>query len=505
MTWYIYVRMSHEASVASGISEQSQITACLDYYKELGGSDLSAEHFPSDAPPGVFVDRAQSAWKKGYWALDQRPAGQMLVSKLQKGDHILCYNIERFARNTENCLRMLRELDDRGINVHFCMERFDFTTAAGKLMLSIWAAVAQYQSDIKSERTREALRIKEMFGYKGKQKRDRIDWMDSDLPINQPSKQQKAPQHFSVHIYNRISQHDHRLVSLGMDVQREANTRKAESIAATGENVQIFTYEDDSVSAFNVPFTKRPAASKLLAALKPGDHVVIYRGDRAFRNARQCCEFVELCMKNKITVHLTREGATTADEYGRLFFKVLAMFAEIESEMRRKQKLRMNEAMAARGRPIAMTPRQYKVRKINGRKQLVYDFKELRRMARSWILRSMGYEWEQVCRTLQAYHCMEKNLKPGLVLQPYDNVTTRRRVRRFKEILDQLGAEVTSELVADAVSHLSRPIAGTYLSWCKHPVPILCTWDRLNACGIDSKYLVLLPDAPSGPAQSQAG
>lgn len=504
--WYFYIRMSHEASAASGISEVAQIHACNAYYKEIakGFPDptISPNHFPDDAPPGCFIDRAQSAWEKGFWGLDQRPAGKEIFKHLKKGDHIVVYNVERFARNTENCVRMLRELEERGINVHFTIERIDFTTAAGRMMLSILSAVAQYQSDISSERIREALRIKKLFQQQTKQKRDNSEWLDSDLPVNLPSKQPPPIQGFTVHIYNRVSSFDQKLSGLGMEVQREANLLKAQSIAKNGEDIKV--YEDHSVSAFSVPFTKRPAASKLLAALKPGDHVVIYRGDRAFRNARQCCEFVENCMTNNVIVHLTKEGANTGDEYGRLFFRILAIFAEIESEIKRRQKNQINAFLAARGRPICSAPRQYKVRKVNGKKQLTYDFDELKQMCRAWLLRKMGYEWPQIQRTLQAYYCQDKKIKPKLICE-FKDAKTRRRAKRFTEILPKLGAEVTSGLIADAVSHLSRPIAETYLSWCAHPLPVQCTWDRLVALGIDPTILSSLPDAPGDHAQSQAG
>jgi DNA invertase Pin-like site-specific DNA recombinase len=372
------------------------------------------------------------------------------------------------------------------------------------MMLSVMAAVAQYQSDIKSERTREAIAIKKMLGTVAKQRRDGMEWIDSEHVSQRNKTSEELPQDFTVHIYNRISVHDKRMVSLGMEVQRECNQRTAERIAKSGGDVKFATYEDDSVSAFSVPFTKRPAASRMLAALIHGDHIVIYRGDRAFRNARQCCEFVELCMKNKIVVHLTREGASTRDEFGRLFFKILSIFAEIESETRRRQKLQVNDNMAARGRPICNYPRQYKCRKINGKKQLVYDFDELKHMTRSWLMRKMGYPWEQIRRTLQAYHCQDKKIKPGLVCKEFVMSKTKRRGRRMDEILSKLGAEVTSDLVADAVSHLSRPISETYLSWCKHPVPIQCTWDRLVGCGIDPTILGSLPDAPVHQEPSQA-
>lgn len=489
--------MSHETSVASGISEQAQIRACKDYYSEhcvhTGDKKIGKAHFPSDTPAGVFVDRGeakkgQSAWKKGFWGLDQRPAGRELVKCLKPGDHIVCYNVERLARNAENCLRMLREFEEKGISVHFASERFEYNTASGKFMLTVMAAAAQYQSDIKSERTREALRIKKMFGGGGNKKKERSEWLDSSMPIKRRTTERVENRNFTVHIYNRVSSHDQKLSQLGMDVQRGGNLHKANLIAATGDSVKIETYEDESVSAFSVNFSKRPAASKMLAALKPGDHVVFYRGDRAFRNTRQCCEFVELCIKNGITVHLTREGISTADEHGRMFFKILAVFAEIESETKRTQKLAINEYMAARGRPISRYPRQFKAKKINGRKQLVYNEKELAEMSRAWLLRKLGHKWDQVCRILQAYYCQAKRIKPGLVCE-IEDTKTRRQVKRFEEIMPNLGPEVTSALVADAIAYLATEVDAAYLSWCKHPLPILCTLDQIASAGICPKVL----------------
>lgn len=496
--------MSHESSVASGISEQAQLVAIREYYSELSAKESDKEicqhHYPEDVPAGVFVDRDRSAWKRKYWAIDHRPAGAEMFKHLKPGDKIVCYNVERFARNVENCVRIIRELHERGISVHFAMERFDFSTAAGKMMIHVLAAVAQYQSDIQSERIREATAIKKLLGKAGNKHRKSTQWLDSELHIPQPAKDNAETfDKFTVHIYNRVSAYDQKISQLGMGVQREGNLRKAQSIA---NGNPVVTYEDESVSAFSIPFPKRPGASQMLANLRRGDHVVIYRGDRAFRNARQCCEFVEQCIANNITVHITDAGITTTDEFGRLFFKILAMFAEVESEIKSRRKLACNAWCAERGRPIATIPLQYKAKVVNGKKQLVYDKKRLRIMARIWILRKLGLTKEQVGRTLQAYDCMDRKLKPIL-----KTTFTPRYVgtsyERMESILPKLGAEVTSGLVADAVDYLSRPISSTYLVWCKHPLPLQCTWDRLADCGISPTYLSSLPDVPLHHAASQ--
>jgi DNA invertase Pin-like site-specific DNA recombinase len=482
MSWYFYVRMSHRQSAESGLSEQSQLRVIEHYFQELSvHTEKGKSKFPEDTKPGNFIDRGVSGWSK---ALDQRPAGIALLKTVQPGDHIIFYSVDRAFRNTEECLRTLRVLGQNDISCHFATEQFDFTTASGKFMLSVMAAVAAYQSDLTSERTREANAIKRLTGQRQMKKGSKTSWDDSSLPVTRKSLPPQPVTHGTIRIYNRVSTLDQKISGLSMQHQRQSNESKAKRLQLLYPGLaNAVTYEDESVSAYKIEFSKRPSASRMLADLVPGDHVVIYRADRAFRNTKQSCEFVDSCMAMGVTVHLTKDGISSGDEFGRMFFKMLSMFAEMESAIKSRRKLELNDYLASRGRPIATIPFQYKGAMKNGKKHLKHDLKRLQEMACCWVARRLGYSYEDIHEFMYAYKCAEQDKKPGL---KRPNAYTREKANavRFEEIYSTLPKPMISELVTKAIAYLSQPIDSKYTYWCKKPLPLDCTEDRLDACGI---------------------
>ncbi|MCD8075191.1 MAG: recombinase family protein [Lachnospiraceae bacterium] len=68
-----------------------------------------------------------------------------------KIDYIITKSISRFARNTAECLSIVRELKMYGVFVYFEKERLDTANSASEMVLSILAAIAQEESRSISE------------------------------------------------------------------------------------------------------------------------------------------------------------------------------------------------------------------------------------------------------------------------------------------------------------------------------------------------------------------
>lgn len=494
MSWYYYVRMSHHTSAASGLSETAQLTAIENYCRSLSvHTEKGTCKFPDDTKPGNFIDRGVSGWSK---SIDQRPAGRELLKVLKAGDNVVFYNVERAFRNTEEFLRVARVLGENGIKLHFAAEQFDFSTASGKFMLTVMAAVAAYQSDLQSERIKEAMAIKKLMGKPGTPKGAKYQWDDSSLTIKRPPQSDGKPKYENgkIHIYNRVSSLDQELSGLGMEVQRQSNAVKARQLRALFPYLtEEETYEDESVSAYKIEFSKRPSASRMLANLKPGDHIVIYRADRAFRNTKQSCDFVDSCKKIDVTVHLTRDGVSSGDEFGNMFFKMLSMFAEIESAIKSKRKHEINDYLSKRGRPICAIPMQYKKRIRNGKKQLVYNMKRLEQMARSWVCRQLGCPYDDIHEVIYAYYCMDNDLKPGLK-RPWATAHQYYECGKFEKIMNDLPKPMLKDLIEGAIAYLERDIPDKYTYWCKRKrLPLDCTKDHLDECGISQVLQDLSP------------
>ena len=85
----------------------------------------------------------------------QRPEFQDLIGKLQKGDTLVVHKLDRFARTTIEGMKLMEELQEKGITV----EILNFGKVTGgftsnnKLMMNIMLAFAEYERDMIVERT----------------------------------------------------------------------------------------------------------------------------------------------------------------------------------------------------------------------------------------------------------------------------------------------------------------------------------------------------------------
>ncbi len=79
---------------------------------------------------------------------DKRPEFQRLIKDCRKGkiDRIYTKSISRFARNTRDCLKNVRELKALGITIFFEKENIDTANIADEMMITIMGGLAQEES-----------------------------------------------------------------------------------------------------------------------------------------------------------------------------------------------------------------------------------------------------------------------------------------------------------------------------------------------------------------------
>ena len=88
----------------------------------------------------------------------QRPAFCLLLGKIRKGETLVVSKLDRLGRDAIDVLQTLRMLGDRGVKVVVLqLGNTDLTSAAGKLLLSMLAAVAEMERDLLVERTQAGL------------------------------------------------------------------------------------------------------------------------------------------------------------------------------------------------------------------------------------------------------------------------------------------------------------------------------------------------------------
>lgn len=99
----------------------------------------------------IFMEKLSATSKK-------RPELAKLWRELRPGDTLAVWKLDRLARNAREMLNRMHELGDRGVRFVSLTEAIDTSTAAGKLMLSVLAAMAQFERDLTSERTAAGIR-----------------------------------------------------------------------------------------------------------------------------------------------------------------------------------------------------------------------------------------------------------------------------------------------------------------------------------------------------------
>ncbi len=104
---------------------------------------------------GIYYDEGISGTKK-----ETRPALQQMISDCEAGkiDQIVTKSLSRFARNTTDCLELVRNLLNMGIPVYFEKENLDTGSMDSELLLSIMSSLAESESVSISENARWSVR-----------------------------------------------------------------------------------------------------------------------------------------------------------------------------------------------------------------------------------------------------------------------------------------------------------------------------------------------------------
>lgn len=85
-------------------------------------------------------------------SIGKRPALRALLPRLQKGDVLIVYKLDRLARSLKDLLQILEQLEHCGCGFRSLTEPIDTVSPAGKLMLNILGSVAEFERSLIRER-----------------------------------------------------------------------------------------------------------------------------------------------------------------------------------------------------------------------------------------------------------------------------------------------------------------------------------------------------------------
>ncbi|WP_083129305.1 recombinase family protein [Mycolicibacterium tusciae] len=121
----------------------------------LGYARVSTAHQSVD----MQVQALNSAGAERIWTeqmsggRDDRPELAALLDYARPGDVLMVWRLDRLGRSLPHLLRVVEDLDARGVEFRSLTEAIDTTTAGGRLVFHVFAAVAQFERALAVERS----------------------------------------------------------------------------------------------------------------------------------------------------------------------------------------------------------------------------------------------------------------------------------------------------------------------------------------------------------------
>lgn len=101
-----------------------------------------------------------------------RPELQAMLDFAREGDTIYIHDFSRVSRSTTDLLTLVESLRKKGVALVSDHENFDTSTPGGKLMLTVIAAINEFERTNMLERQREGIAIAKRDGkYKGRRRK----------------------------------------------------------------------------------------------------------------------------------------------------------------------------------------------------------------------------------------------------------------------------------------------------------------------------------------------
>ncbi len=89
-----------------------------------------------------------------------------MLERLQPGDVVLVYKLDRIARSLKDLLTIIEHIEDSGAEFKSLTEIIDTTQPSGRMILQILGAFAEFEKELTRERTKAGLKAAKERGVR---------------------------------------------------------------------------------------------------------------------------------------------------------------------------------------------------------------------------------------------------------------------------------------------------------------------------------------------------
>ena len=108
--------------------------------------------------------------EKASGAKDDRAVLARVLAYAVRGDSIVVTKLDRIARSTAHLLRIVEQMDNKGVAFKTLNAQIDTGSPTGKLMITMLGAIAEFERTMMLERQRDGIAAARLAGkYKGRE------------------------------------------------------------------------------------------------------------------------------------------------------------------------------------------------------------------------------------------------------------------------------------------------------------------------------------------------
>lgn len=142
----------------------------IGYLRVSKADGSQATDLQRDALIAAGIDPAQLYEDQASGKREDRPGLANCLKALRSGDTLVVWKLDRLGRDLRHLINLVHDLTSRGVGLKVLTGHgatIDTTTAAGKLIFGIFAALSEFERELIVERTKAGMAAARARGRKG--------------------------------------------------------------------------------------------------------------------------------------------------------------------------------------------------------------------------------------------------------------------------------------------------------------------------------------------------